>query len=473
MSKNNNKPAVEVPTKKAEEASVVVAPETKKAFEPKGLNGMSPDAMVQYFATLHDRYSKNVPEDLKDNHAFLSGMNAITDMVAITIAVEEAVNKNTIFHGIVTKNEKGYAALALIAKEYDVEIPALNLLPAPTKEQLAKAGLSEEEGKNTAVVTISKENVGDKAKKKIAEEKKIVDSKPADSPTDVKDEKQLKASLLNIFIKGERPVARAKAAINFYRAYLKLQVKENQEELDKIEAMSDVELLSKVKNIIGPCPYKDKGISQFLRKSVAQSGSPVTAYNLLYRSARNRKTGEMEATDELIAAICRIYVIWSCEATIDDANSIIDSENRQLKKLDEKKNAEAIATVKANIKAKEADIEWANGVIATMINPDSSFVDNIIEAYNDDTAENHNLAVIVLEDTLKTYYPNMDMTQYEAECVENNAKQYIGIVTNLFRDPSAQMPDYTTSNLVELIKVEKPAEEKTEEETTQEEESKK
>jgi hypothetical protein len=66
----------------------------------------------------------------------------------------------------------------------------------------------------------------------------------------------------------------------------------------------------------------------------------------------------------------------------------------------------------------------------------------------------------VVDDILKTYYPNQDMTQFEAECVENNAKQYAGIITNMFRDPASQLANYSEANLVELVKVEA-AEEKT------------
>lgn len=463
MSKNA-KPQVDAPIVDKQSA---VVDTTNKVFMPKHVAGLSPDAKVTYFATLHARYGNpaNVPEDLKDNTAFISAMNAIADAVAVTIAIEEAVNNDTVFHMIVNKSDKpAYKALSYLAKEYGYDIPEANLLPAPTKEQLEKAGMTAEEGADKGVITVDPNKVSKTAKEQIKAEKKVVDSKPADTPVDVKNEKQLQASLLNIFIKGDRPVARAKKAINFYRAYLKLQKKDNEEELKKIDELSDVTLLNEVKNIIGPCPYKDKGISQFLRKCVSTVGNPITAFNLLYKSARNRKTGEMEATNELIAAICRTYVIWSCEATIDDANGIIDSEERQLKKLDEKneKHKEAIETIKKNIEAKKADIEWANAVIEATVNPEASTIDTLIESYNDDNAEGHNIAVIIVDDILKTFYPNEDMTKYEAECVENNAKQYAGIICNLFRGPAAQMPDYSLGNILDLVEVkqeEKPTEE--------------
>lgn len=473
MSKDK-KPTVQAPVKDASTETKPTVINSDKAFMPKKVGGMSPDAKVTYFATLHSRYGNpaNVPEDIKDNTAFISAMNAIADAVAVTIAIEEAVNTDTVFHAIVNKNDKpAYKALAFLTKEYGYEIPEANLLPAPTKEQLEKAGLTEEEGKDKVVIDVDPNKVSKEAKAQIAAEKKVTDSKPADTPTDVKDEKQLAASLLNIFIKGDRPVARAKKAINFYRAYLKLQNKNNADKLKEIEAMTDVTLLESVKNIIGPCPYKDKGISQFLRKCVATAGSPVTAFNLLYRSARNRKTGEMEATDELIAAICRTYVIWSCEATIADANKVIDSEERQLKKLGEKtdKNAEAIDTINKNIESKKNDIEWANGVIDTVVNPESALIDGVIDAYNDDKNENHNLATVIVNDILSTFYPNEDMTKYEKNCVENNARQYAGIITNLFRDPGAQMPDYGYANVLPLVKID----DKNEETKTKEEKPKK
>lgn len=473
MGNKNKKPVVEAPTQEAPAAPATKVVDTNgKAFMPKKVASMSPDAKVTYFATLHDRYSKNVPDDLKDNTAFLSAMSAITDAVAVTIAIEEAVNNDTIFHAIVNKNDKpAYAALRMLCAEYGYTLPEANLLPAPTQEQLALAGKTDESVEDKGTVTIDPSKVSKEAKAKIAAEKKIVDSKPAESPVDVKDEAQLKASLTNIFVKGDRPVGRAKKAINFYRAYLKLQAKDKEDELKKIDEMSDITLLNDVKNIIGPCPYKDAGIAAFLRKLVSTSGNPVAAFCTLYRSARDKKTGELEATNELIAAICRTYVIWSCESVISEANGVIDSENRQLKKLDPKnaKHKEGIEAINKNIESKQNDIEWAKGVIDATVNPESEIIDNLIEAYNNDEDKNHNIAVTTVDAVLKTMYPNQDMTKYEADCVENNAKQYAGIICNLFRDPGAQMPDYSEGNILELVEAEKPAEE----EKTQEEESKK
>lgn len=459
-----NKPQVQAPVKKPEGGKPTVV-DTNKAFMPKSVAGMSPDAKVTYFATLHARYGNpaNVPSDLKDNVTFISAMNAIADAVAVSIAIEEAANKDTALHLIVGKTDKpAYGAIKFLCQEYGYEIPDANLLPAPTKDQLASAGMSDAAGEDKGVIDIDPKKIAAKTKAKIAAEKKNT-SKAVDKPEDVKDDAQLSASLLNIFVKGDSPVLRASNAISFYRSYLKIQAKDDKAKIEEIDKMSDVVLLNDVKNIIGTCPYKESGVSGFLRKSVATTGSPVTAFNLLYRSARDRKTGEMAATNELLAAICRVYVTWSCEATIGSCNDVIESEERQLKKLDEKneKHAEAIATMKKNIESKKNDIEWANNIISIVTNPDSSLVENIIEAYNDEKNENHNNAVVIINDTLATYYPNQDMSKYEAECVEHNAKQYVGIVTNLFRDPSQQLINYGHENIVELIPVteEKPAEE--------------
>ena len=447
--KKTEKPTVEAPiVEEAQPAtSTVINPATAK------IAGLSPDAKVTLFATYHDRYSKNIPEDLKGSPQFLSGMNVMTDILGIAIFAEEAVNSDTVIHQIVEKSPKAYAALQLAAKMYDIELPALALLPAPTKEQMKAAGLEGESPENKVVVTVSKKDIDKKAQQKIAEEQKVVRSKPAETPTDVKDEAGLKAALINIFVKGDRPVARAKKAINFYRAYLKLQVKDNEEELKKIEEMTDVDLLSDIKSLIGDCPYKDSGIAKYLRDLVAKSSTPIDAYCTLYRSGRNRKTGDMEATPGLIAAICRTYVIWSAEALINEANATIAQEERQLKKLDEKKNAEAIATINENIKNKKADIEYANDIIAIVTNPSAEIVDNIVEIYNDENHEEHNIVVNIVDSILKTMYPNQDMSKYEAECVENNFKQYAGIIINLFRDPASQLAMYGEGNLVELVEI--------------------
>ena len=455
----SKKPQVEVPVVEpgatTTKETSVITPE--KGFIPKQMSGLSPDAKVTLFATYHDRYSKNVPDDLKDSPEFLKGMNTITDALGVAIFAEEAVNNDTTVHRIIERSPKLFNALAVVAKEYGVELPDLNLLPAPTKKQLEAAGMADADPAQKAVVTIDKNVISKEAKKQIQEEKKVADSKPADSPTDVENEQQLKASLMNIFIKGDRPVARAKKAINFYRAYLKLQNKDDQTKLDEIEKMTDTELLSEVKSIIGQCPYKDKGIAGFLRKAVAKSGTPIEAFCTLYKSARDKKTGEMEATDELLAAICRTYVIWSCESVIDEANAVIESENRQLKKLDENnpKHKDGIATITKNIEDKNADIEYAKAIIAAVISPDMDLIAGLIDAYNADDNENHNIAVSIVSAVLETMYPNVDMTKYEAGCVENNAKQYAGIIMNLFCDPASRISSYTYGNVVELTEVEK------------------
>ena len=94
-----------------------------------------------------------------------------------------------------------------------------------------------------------------------------------------------------------------------------------------------------------------------------------------------------------------------------------------------------------------------------MTNPSAEIVDNIVEIYNDENHEEHNIVLNIVDSILKTMYPNQDMSKYEAECVENNFKQYAGIIINLFRDPASQLAMYGEGNLVELVEI-KPEEEK-------------
>lgn len=456
MSKKNNKPAVEAPVVNKEEATkepqVINPNDYKGPFVQKNTAGMTIDSKVLYFATMHDRYGKNVPEDLKDSPQIISGMNAIIDAMAVTIAVEEAVNNETIFHGIIQKNEKAYASLQLVAKEYGVELPEMKALPAPTKEQLEAAGMKEANPDDKAVVTIDSSKVSKEAKEKIAKEKKVKESNPAKTPEEVKDEKQLSAALTNIFIKGSAPMSRVKESIDFLKKYMTLQT-EDKDEIAKIEAMSDKEILEKVKDIVGDCPYKDSGIAKFLRTCVTKSGTPIEAYCTLLRSAKNRKTDELESTPELIAAAVRTYVIWSCEAVIKGAEKIIASEERQLKKLDpeKKEHKDGIAAINKNIDEKKVDIEYAKEVMNMVVNPGSDILEVLVDAYNDDKHENHVVAVSIFDSILKTMYANEDMTKYEAKCVEHNVVQYAGIIINLFRDPLSQLEGYSEGNMVELV----------------------
>lgn len=403
----------------------------------------------------------------------------LVDALLGDIIITSFAEGSNMFTAIIGRDENKYLAIKAHLAEQGIALPDYKALPAPTEDQLKKFGVKMLPAE-TAVVNIPKENVStkaiDKKKKEIAAVANAVNN-----PAEIKNAEQLKASLTAMLVKPateagavDRPDARVQRTIDFYRGYLTIQAnhaEKKEEELKKVKALSRIDMLNQIAEIVGPCPFALSGAAYLLRKITNETGSPISAFCLYRRGAVPTANGSIE--DSYLADVVRILLIWSCNSQIAEFKSSIKDCEKIIKKNEEavkanEKDKVASAAVKEwnrqldGYKTKIAELE---NILNIVTNPSLDIVDNLIDDYNaeDENSEQYKLAHRIVKNILDTYYPGADIKKLDKDVMLKNVQQRAGIVVNMFRDPLNQSISYKESNLTEMVEIEAPAEEKAEE----------
>lgn len=457
---NNKKSAAQ---KAAEQAAAQQAPTVENPAVKNQMTqtkqGLSPDATVMALnglkSMVHDNpnaaqyYNLSDEQVMKINQFTLAGF-------ATVLAIEVESNKSPF---AIKMLEKQPEAINAIADFTGVRINT-KALPAPKAD-------------GTVEVPSTAVEVTDEAKKKIAEEKKIENTNPTTNPAEIENEKQLAASLSNLLTKGQENVdARIKKVINFYRGYLTIQANkaENKEEaLAKVKEMTRSQMLEEITNIVGNCPFALTGFGKLFRNHFIKSGTIISPFCMYRRTSAN--TGKDPIGDSFVADVVKILINWSCKSVIANAERTINEVDRIIKKnekiIEDNKDAGEVAIAKAAIKTWESQKEKQNEIIADanstlekFNSPSLDEVDSLIENYNgtDDTTAEYKHAHLIVDNIVKTYYPDIDQTKVDKNAFLKNVQQRAGIIINMFRDPLSQSIAYSEANIVELT--EKPAEEK-------------
>lgn len=405
------------------------------------------------------------------------GASILRDAMMGDVIVTQVLNGVDTFALIVRRDENRYLAIKNMLASQGITLPEFKALPAPTQDQLDKAGVKLLPTE-TAVVTVKADDVSEEAKKEKKAEKKIVDSaKTLDNPALIENEEQLKASLTALMVKpiingSDKPDARIQRTILFYKGYLTIQANkaENKDEaLKQVKEKSLATMLNEITQIIGPCPFSLKGVAGFLRKNATETGSPISSFCLYRRTADKAKDGSVD--EQYLADIVRTLITWSCNSHIAVAKKAIkdfeklikanEEANKTADKATQKVNNSAIKKEKEEIAKNEAIIAEMDAVINSVVNPSFDVVDHLIEDYKSENKESepYKLSHRIVSDIMKTYYPECKDKNLDEDVMLANAQQYAGIVVNMFRDPLAQSISYTKANLVDMVEVEKPAEE--------------
>jgi hypothetical protein len=80
-----------------------------------------------------------------------------------------------------------------------------------------------------------------------------------------------------------------------------------------------------------------------------------------------------------------------------------------------------------------------------------SDVDSLIEDYkSDEKSEKYATSHRIVDDIMKTYYPDADRNKLDEDVMLKNVQQRAGIVINMFRDSLSRSINYSESNLVEM-----------------------
>lgn len=399
--------------------------------------GLDPNHQVDLLNLAHDIYGKD-PNATTRYKMKTETVEKINHIVAIGVAV--AMARETLF----AKNEfaclMNKAALEEInemCREIGISVNT-KMLPEPNKE-------------GTIEVPSSAIEVSEETKKKLEEEESIRNTEVVEDPTKIENEEQLIVSLKHILVTRDNAYRKINDALNFYQAYQKIAANkaENKEEaLKEINDKSRVQLLKEMAKLIGACPLVLNGVGRYMYNVTAQSKSPITAFCLFRNTTKNKKNGTYALTDTEIADYVRTLIEWTQETKVSEEKKRIEDLKSSLEvlKKDEKKNAAGIDDVKVKIEAAERNIKHFGEILAYVLTPSAETLDSIITGYeNKDTA-----AVRTFKAISDSYYDEYNIKEMKTDIVRHNLAQYAGIITNLFRDPSAQLDQYSKSNLMQL-----------------------
>jgi hypothetical protein len=454
MGNKNKKPAVEAPVVE-KPAAEEVDKNTPATVQMPGIpSGLSQNAKVQYAAVLQHRKDEMLKGGGENANKYVA-LTLLEDATILDIAVTEAVVRKNPMGLIFSTNEKNWMMLQELAKEMGVSIRDFKSLPKPTKEQLKAAGLEAAPGQ--VVLKLENKDVSSKAKAKVEAEAKINNDASSDKKeyltdhTKIETDEQLKEALGFQLVNNKiaSPLDRIITAAQFYRAYREALAEKSdnpQTELAKVHELTLSDLLQEISTMVPPS-FTAEGFGRLLCKRITDTKSVVPAFEMLKRCGRKRNDKEFKFSDEEIAALVRVLVVWKASSEI----ASIGSEIKRLSK-DAKKNAKAIEDANNRIMAEQE-------LMAYVTEPDFELADNFIAAYNNKEHAMHKSAKDIAGSIIETYYKDVDIPELEMDTALLNIQQHIGIDLNLFNSDLGKRDEYDPKNLIDMSS-EKPKEEK-------------
>lgn len=447
------------PEEKAPEVTQEEAQILKMGNILKNSSRMSADSKAIVANLLQKRVieNPNAPEQVVD------GASVVIDAMLADVIVTGVAMGEDVFAMIIRKDENKYLALQSMLNAQGITIPAFKTLPAPTAEQLQKAGVNLLPAESV-VVAVDKKDVDKKVVEKKKKELKAEASKPSLDPTKIKDEKDLKNNLTYIFVdSNSTPTERILKAINFYSAYLNVQAKGDKKEEEKVAALSKEEILQKITDIIGPATFVVNGMMYQPCRATNETGVPVSAFCIVKRMFETSKVFNDKMDDEFIAAVTKVLVTWSCKTHINEYETMIARNKANLKKFeaDKTKNAAAIKIENAAMKANESEILGYKSIIDSLTNVNFNAITTLSEDYknSDKNTLKFKNARRIVANIITAFYPDTNVSDYEEDDALNAAKILAGKVMNLFANPAERNVNYIDA-VVPVLEKKQPKEEK-------------
>lgn len=456
MSKNNKKqvkPAQESVNQNVSQES------TMEAMMKTTLGQASLDRnhQVDLLKMMHERFY--VDEDAVKHTGFsqnvIDKLNHISALGIATVCANEINSGNSDFAIILRK-----AALPEL-KEAFLEIGAsldeTKLIAASTAEEAVTVP-------STAV------EVSEETKKKLDEDAKARKETAGKSydPTKIKDEGELK-SVLSGFLamnSDSKLMDSIMKSVAFYSAWNQVQLNRKidsanetiksakndnekkvaeksaadaKSELEAFKKLSKSDIFRKVVELTGRTGTLVYGLGAHLFNVTAASGSPVSAFCELYAHSADKETGKSKYSNDEIADVIKSLVYISSDDVRKKGQTIIEEEN----KLPEKDR------VKTHIETGEKNIRYADRAIACVTNAPSEYVTKLKENFlaGDNISKK---SVLAIKRAFYSSVPVEMMSKVKLDSMLDNATQYAGVISNLFRNPSDPLAGYSMSNITDL-----------------------
>lgn len=433
--------------------AVIQLGDLDKIAQSRALAGLDPNRTVDLLKIMHETYrlDPKAAEHIGIEQDTVDKINRITAIGQVAVLTNEIALAQTPF--AVAMRVTQLEAIKEVAPLLGVNIDA-KALPAPDKNGVVELPSS--------AVKISKE-----AKEAAAEERAAATKKVVSDPTKIESEEQLKESLTSILVKGngsDNFYDKVVTAINFYESYLGVKASKSEnkeEELAALKKKSRADFLTDIAHMLGRCPFTIGGMAKFMFEQTERTKNPVVAFCTLRNASLNKKTGMPQIDDSLVADIVKVLVRWYADSEIQESNRIIAGMEKdiELLKKDAKKNAKGIEQGGQKIEKVKEHIAAIEEVVTSANVPSREIVDSFVENYSDSNREGYKFARMMGSKIMETYYPGIKPKEIVQDNLVHNLQQYIGVIFNLFLPAMQQLNDFSEANIVELKKIEAPAEE--------------
>lgn len=404
------------------------------------VRGLSPDKQVDLLKMMHETYriDPNASEHTGVPVETIAKINHATAIAQVVVLANEVTLGQNPF--AITMRKSHIQMLTEVCNEVGVNINQKFITAVP------------ETGGEEVVVSSQAIEVSEETQKQLKEEEAAKQEAPeVFDPTKIETDEQLMETLKQIMAKNASAFGKLTDATNFYQAYLKIQASKSEnkdEELAKINKMSMVELFEAMAKFLVSMPVVLKGFSNHLYTITSSSKSPVQAFCAMRNASKNRTTGAPSYSDAEIAQFVRILISWSCDTRIAEQESKIQTATSdiELLKKDEKKNAKGIADLNEKIETYKKNIEHFGEVRQYVIEPSSSVADEWPTMFK----EKDKLANLIYGAVVDCYYDDIEVKEMKRDIVVHNVQQYIGVITNMFRNPGNSIQNYSESNILPL-----------------------
>ena len=449
VAQNNNNGGNDNGTNAAVEAAAMLT--------TAGGASMDRNRQVDLLKMAHDRFflDENAAEHTGFPQGTIDKLNHI-NALGIAVCVCNEVKYGTSDFAVVIR-KSALPELAEALKEIGVSFDETKLLPSTEDAEAVEVPAN--------AVTVSEEtakNIEKDAEARAATAGKIFD------PTKLKDEEELKKALSGFLAmnRDSKLMDSIMQCVNFYKAYRSIEAKRAIESAEKtlketkdkqykanaekslasaksnlehINGMSFHDVFREVVNLTGRVGTLTYGIGAHLFNVTATSGSPVSAFCELRDHSTNKETGVCKYTDNQIADAVRCLVLISADEVRSKGTTMIEEEN----KLPEKDR------VKAHIDTANKNIAFADKATAAVLAAPGEFVENLKKNFLDGNSFAKKTVISIKRAYYRDVAPEM-MAKVKPNSMLDNATQYAGVISNLFRNPSDPLVGYAKENISDL-----------------------
>lgn len=436
---------------------VNAAVEAAAMLTTTGGSSMDRNHQVDLLKMAHDRFflDENAAEHTGIPQGTIDKLNHINALGIAVCICNEVKYGTSDFATVIRKS--ALPELTEAMNEIGVKFDETKLLPSTEDAEAVEI--------TGAAVQVSEETskkLEEDAKARAATAGKVFD------PTKIKDEEELKKALSGFLAmnRDSKLMESIMQCVNFYKAYRSIEAKraiesaektlkdtkdkkykENAEKalasaksnLERVNNMSFHDVFHEVVNLTGRVGTLTYGIGAHLFNVTATSGSPVSAFCELKDHSTNKDTGVCKYTDNQIADAVRCLVLIGADEVRSSGETLLEKEN----KLPEKER------VQAHIDTANKNIAFADKATAAVLAAPGSFVESLKQNFLD----GNNFAKKTVIAIKRAYYrdvaPEM-MAKVKPDSMLNNATQYAGIISNLFRNPSDPLVGYAKENIIDL-----------------------